>query len=190
MRSLSRLVGIVSIIGAAACGSDEKTHPNMLPSTPSSRAPYGSTMSQETIMRDEQSSAAEQFIRTFDAVWSNSDVEGAVALFAEDATLETPLIQRLLHRKEGVLHGRGEIRQMVQALMSGGKGWGGHELPLIRGNLIAIEFRRPSSEEHYSVDIIELRDGKIQSLRAYLGWRSLSAPTSDVGAAQDPGVRG
>ena len=128
-------------------------------------------------MRNEEPTAAEQFMHAFDAAWSKNDVEGAVALFAEDATLETPLIQRLLHRKEGVLHGRDEIREMVRALMSGGRGWGGHEAPLIRGNAIAIEFRRASSEDHYSVDIIELKDGKIQSLRAYLGWRSLTPPS-------------
>jgi hypothetical protein len=145
-------------------------------------------MSQEANMKDEQVAAAEQFMRAFDAAFAQNDVEGAVALFAEDATLETPLIQRLLHRREGMLNGRDEIREMVRALMSGGRGWGGHEPPLIRGNTIAIEFRRPSSEDHYSVDIIELRHGRIQSLRAYLGWRSLTAPADNSGSAADGGV--
>jgi ketosteroid isomerase-like protein len=131
-------------------------------------------------MKDPQAITAEQFVHAFDTAWSNNDEEAAVALFAEDATLETPLAQRLLHRKDGVLHGREEIRAMVHALMAGGKGWGGHEPPLIRGNSLAIEFRRPGSDsEHYSVDIIELKDGKIQSLRAYTGWRAASASADD-----------
>jgi hypothetical protein len=42
------------------------------------------------------------------------------------------------------------------------------------------EFRSPVSkgDELYSVDVIEMRGGKIQSLRAYLGWRPLMALTS------------
>jgi len=169
------------LVALTACASDEKPQPKAPSAARSSEsARFGSTMSQEPNMKDEQVGVAERFMRAFDAAWSQSDLEGAVALFAEDATLETPLIQRLLHREEGVLHGRHAIREMVRALMSGGKGWGGHEPPLIRGNTIAIEFRRPSSEDHYSVDIIELRDGKIQSLRAYLGWRSLTVPPGDV----------
>jgi ketosteroid isomerase-like protein len=124
-------------------------------------------------------STTEAFVREFDSAWSSNDVEAAVALFAPDATLETPLAQRVLHRKDGVLHGREEIRAMVSALMSGGRGWGGHEPPIVRGNTLAIEFRRAGSDgEHYSVDIIELKDGKIQSLRAYVGWRA-AAPSAD-----------
>ena len=124
--------------------------------------------------------AGEQFVRAFDSAWSRNDVEGATALFAEDATLESPLVQRLLHRSEGVLHGRDEIREMVRTLMQGGRAWGGHEPPLIRGNTIAIEFKQPGSGgEHYSVDIIEVRDGKIQSLRAYAGWRALTPPSGE-----------
>jgi len=131
-------------------------------------------------MRDQQVTTVEQFVHAFDSAWSNNDVEAAVALFAEDATLETPLAQRLLHRKDGVLRGREEIRAMVRALMAGGKAWGGHEPPLVRGNTLAIEFRRSGSDsEHYSVDIIELREGKIQTLRAYAGWRAVPAPADD-----------
>jgi ketosteroid isomerase-like protein len=127
-------------------------------------------------MKDEHTEA-EEFVRAFDSAWSRNDVEAAVALFAEDAALESPLVQRVLHRPTGVLHGRDEIREMVRSLMSGGTPWGGHEPPLIRGNRVALEFRPPSSDtEHFSVDIIELREGKIQSLRAYTGWRALTPP--------------
>jgi hypothetical protein len=180
-----RLVGILVVI--AGCASGEKPPPNAPALATSSHSErYGSTMAQEPNMKDEHVAEAEQFMHAFDTVWADNDIEGAVALFAEDATLETPLAQRLLHRKDGVLHGRDEIREMVRALMSRGRGWGGHEPPLIRGNTIAIEFRRPSSVDHYSVDIIELRGGRIQSLRAYSGWRSLTVPAGD--AVADPGV--
>jgi len=67
---------------------------------------------------------------------------------------------------------------MVRALMQGGRAWGGHEPPLIRDDTIVIEFKRPGSEgEHYSVDIIELRDGRSRaSARTRAGVRSRLRP--------------
>jgi ketosteroid isomerase-like protein len=123
----------------------------------------------------------EEFIRAFDDAWGRNDVDAAVALFTEDATLESPLVIHLLHRKDGVLHGRDEIRPLVAALMERGTSWGSHEAPLVRGNMIAIEFRTPASQggEFFSVDIIELRNGKIKSLRAYTGWRAQMATRHD-----------
>lgn len=118
-------------------------------------------------------SEIQKFLHDFDDAWSRNDVDAAVALFVADATLESPLVVRLLHRPTGVLHGREEIRTMVEALMSGGKAWGGHEAPIVRGSTVMIEFKGAGSEDHYSVDVIELRGGKIASLRAHAGWRAL-----------------
>ena len=122
--------------------------------------------------------AADEFVRSFDDAWSRNDVAAALALFAEDATLESPLVQRLLHQPTGVLRGREEIRAMVEALMAGGKAWGGHEAPVVRGSTVMIEFKGAGTDDHYSVDVIELRDGKIQSLRAYAGWRAFASKPS------------
>jgi hypothetical protein len=62
--------------------------------------------------------------------------------------------------------------------MKRGTPWGGHEPPIIRGNTVVVEHRGASSDtEKFSVDIIEVRDGKIQSLRAYAGWRAVMALT-------------
>jgi hypothetical protein len=116
-------------------------------------------------------------LRAFDAAWARNDLEGVVAIFAKDATLESPLVLRLLNRTDGALHGRDEIREMVRALMSSGTPWRGHDPPLIRGRTAAIEFKRSPSDggQFYSVDIIEIREGAIQSLRAYSGWRALAS---------------
>ena len=118
----------------------------------------------------------EQTLRAFDAAWAKRDLEGIVALFTDDATLESPLVPRLLSRRDGVLHGRSEIRDMVRALLERGIPWGKHEEPIIHGHRAALEFRSAPSEgeQFYSVDIIEVRDGRIQSLRAYSGWRPLA----------------
>ncbi len=132
-------------------------------------------------MNDEQVTSAEQVIRDLEAALARDDLEGAVALFAEDAKIESYLVSRIFNRAEGVCRGRAEIRDLLRALVTRGVPWGGHEPPIIRGNTVAIEFRTATSNtDHFSVDIIEVRDGKIQSLRAYAGWRALTGLTGDA----------
>ena len=131
----------------------------------------------EENMNDEQASQVEEVLRAFDAAWARKDLEGVLATFAQDATLESPLVLRILKRKTGVLRGLDEIREMVSALLKRGTPWTKHSAPLIRGTMAAIEFSSADAagEGFYSVDIIEIEGGKIQSLRAYSGWRALSA---------------
>jgi len=118
-----------------------------------------------------------------EAAFSRRDLEGIVALFTEDATIESYLVLRVFNRKEGVCRGRAEIRELVGTLLKRGTPWRGYEPPIVRANTIAIEYRAASSDtEKFSVDIIEVRDGKIRSLRAYAGWRAITAL---MGESQD-----
>src|SRR5262249_12582841 len=131
-------------------------------------------------MKDEPITTVERVIDDVEAALSRNDLEGIVGLFAQDATIESYLVSRVFNRKEGVCRGRDEIRELARALMKRGVPWGGHEPPIIRGNTVAVEFMTASSEaEKSSVDIIEVRDGKIQSLRAYAGWRAVLALTGE-----------
>ena len=61
-------------------------------------------------MSDKQTATIEQVIRDMGAAFARHDVEGLLALFAEDATLESYLVARVFQRKDGVCHGRAEIR--------------------------------------------------------------------------------
>jgi ketosteroid isomerase-like protein len=129
-------------------------------------------------MRDEPLTTVEQVISDLEAAFARNDLEGLLALFAPDATLESYLVSRVFDRKEGVCRGRAEIRELVCALAKRGVPWGGHEPPIIRGDTVVIEHRSASSDaEKFSVDVIEVRNGKIQSLRAYAGWRAIMAVT-------------
>jgi ketosteroid isomerase-like protein len=160
--SLSTLAVSIAVIGFVACGSSEA-----IPAQPS--------QAKEASMNDEAVTTPEQVFNEMDAAFSRKDVDGVVALFAEDATLESYLVMRVFDRKEGVCRGRAEIREVVSAIMKSGTPWGGHEPPIVRGNTLAVEFHTASSDsEKFSVDIIEVKDGKIQSLRAYAGWRPLA----------------
>lgn len=120
----------------------------------------------------------EHVIAALEAAVARKDVAAMAALFAEDATLESYLVTRVFARADGVCHGRAEIEQLARTLMQGPPPWGSHAPPIIRGHTAAIEYKtRTSEKETFSVDIIEVRHGKIQSLRAYAGWRALAAAT-------------
>ena len=130
-------------------------------------------------MKDKHVTTPERVIDDLEATLARKDLDGFVALFAEDATIESYLVARIFDRKEGVCRGRTEIRELGRALMQRGTPWGGHEPPIVRGNTVAIEFRRAgSSTEKFSVDIIELAAGVVQSLRAYAGWRTVADLTA------------
>jgi len=136
-------------------------------------------------MKHEQIGTVEQLLSDLEAAFSRNDVEAIVALFAPDATIESYLVSRIFNRTDGVCRGRAEIRELVLALSKRGRPWGRHDPPIIQGNTVAIEYKSASSDaEKFSVDIIELKDGTIQSLRAYAGWRAIV--TSDQAGTAAP----
>jgi ketosteroid isomerase-like protein len=114
-------------------------------------------------------------IRAHDEAWKRKDVDGVVALFASDATIESPLVARLTGKPTA--RGRDEVRAAVQAVIDRGVVWGRHEPPAVRGDTVFVEYRRetPDGEQGDSVDVITVQGGLIKSLRAYLGAKSVAS---------------
>ncbi len=77
---------------------------------------------------------------------------------------------------KGILRGHAEIRALAEAVLQRVKSWGQHEPPVVRGNTIVVEYKRvvPTGEQLDYVDVFDVEDGKIKSLRAYYGWRALA----------------
>jgi hypothetical protein len=75
-------------------------------------------------MKDDSVTTAEPIIDELAVGFSRNDLEGVVSLFAQDATLESYVVSRVLNRKEGVCRGHAEIREVVRALMKHGVPWG------------------------------------------------------------------
>jgi ketosteroid isomerase-like protein len=167
--SPSTLAVVLLHIGVAACGGAQQAR---------------TRTTEETTMKDDPAiTSAEKLLADLEAAFARKDLDGLVALFAEDATIESYLVTRIFDRKDGVCRGRAEIRQLGSALMERGTPWRGHDPPIVRGNTIAVEYRSASADgEKLSVDIIEVKDGKVQSLRAYAGWRAMAMLT---GGARD-----
>ena len=85
----------------------------------------------------------------------NRDTAALIALYADDAELESPLVPVILGRDSGVLRGRAEILAFLE-----------------EGSLV-WEYPRQTPDGS-QVDILELMelddDGKIRRHRIYWGW--------------------
>ena len=107
----------------------------------------------------------------------NRDTAALIALYADDAELESPLVPVILGRDSGVLRGRTEIlafleegsRRRPNELVR----WYRDGRYLAAGRLLVWEYPRQTPDGS-QVDILELMelddDGKIRRHRIYWGW--------------------
>lgn len=114
------------------------------------------------------------------------DSEGLLALYAEDAVLESPLVPVILDdKRDGTLHGHGELRRFFEE--------GARRRPndLVRWHrtgewltdgrrLLVWEYPRqaPDGDQVDLAEVMEIAAGLIRRHRVYWGWKgcTLIAP--------------
>ena len=116
---------------------------------------------------------------------STSDQRALINLYADDAVLESPLVPAILSEKtEGILRGHDEIKRFLD------EGAKRRPNPLVRwyrtdrwfsvGDTLIWEYPRetPDGDQLDILEVMEIRNGKIQHQRIYWGWKgcSLIAP--------------
>ncbi len=120
---------------------------------------------------------AERIYRDWDLFAKTRDVDKLLSLYAEDATLESPLVPAILDRwPGGVLKGHAELRRFLE------EGTERRPNALVRwyrtgafygdANTLIWEYPRAAPDGD-QVDILEfmtLKDGKIAAHRIYWGW--------------------
>jgi steroid delta-isomerase len=104
------------------------------------------------------------------------DIGGLVDLYAPDATLESPLVARILDRPSGVLRGHDELRRFFV------RGTEGRPNDLVRwyrtgdfmfnGHTLFWEYPRqtPDGDQVDLVEVMELAGRRIAHHRIYWGW--------------------
>jgi hypothetical protein len=105
------------------------------------------------------------------------DLDGLVALYAEDAILETPLIVATYgEATDGILHGRTAIRSFFQAglrtLQTDLGRWYRTGLFFSNGRQLTWEYPRetPEGDQVDLVEVMDVADGLISHHRVYWGW--------------------
>jgi SnoaL-like domain len=134
-------------------------------------------MSRNTMSNDAEVSAAEKIYRAWDDALGRKDLEAAMALYAPDCTLESPLVRHILGRERGIVEGRADLRVFVAEVLS--------RTPALRrrhrtgfftdGRKLMWEYPRltDNGEQMDLVEVMEIADGLIQRHCVYWGWRAL-----------------
>ena len=110
------------------------------------------------------------------------DLEGVLALYAEDATMETPAILALVDgSQDAILKGRSEIRKLFANFFQ----VFGHEfgelyrpgLFFADGRLLTWEYPRktPHGEQIDLFESMDIENGLIAYHRVYWGWKGFRA---------------
>lgn len=133
----------------------------------------------------ESTATAEQIEHIFiawDEALGAKDLDAAMALYHEDATLESPLVRHLLGTETGVVRGRDALRSFVAKVFA-------HQPAerrrfregfLTDGARLTWEYPRetPDGDQLDIVEVMEIRDGLIARHRVYWGWAGVGKLTS------------
>jgi ketosteroid isomerase-like protein len=116
----------------------------------------------------------DRIYRAWDEALGKKDLDASMALYAPNATLESPLVRHLLGIESGVLDGRDAIRHFVEKVYQ--------RTPPTRqrfrkgyftdGRTAMWEYPRaaPNGEQMDFVEVMEIEDGLIRHHRVYWGW--------------------
>jgi SnoaL-like domain len=130
---------------------------------------------QDTALPKEQDiRTAERIYHEWDSALGAKNVEAAVALYAPDCRLESPLVRHLLESEDGVVLGQEKLRDFIRIVFD--------RTPPVReryregfftdGRKLMWEYPRqkPDGEQMDFVEVMELADGLIRRHCVYWGW--------------------
>jgi ketosteroid isomerase-like protein len=126
-------------------------------------------------MKRTETTPVERVYFAWDDALSRNDKAALLALYADDAVIESPLIPHVLKSERGVVRGEAEIRALLDEVAA--------RKPPVRkfhrtgyltdGKRLIWEYPRetPDGEQMDFVEAMELNDqGLIQRHRVYWGW--------------------
>jgi len=131
-------------------------------------------MPDDSRTQKKQRSAAERVYRAWDAALGAEDVDAAIALYAPDVELESPLVRHLLKTERGVVEGREALRDFVRTVFA--------RTPPTRkryrtgfftdGTTLMWEYPRatPEGEQMDFAEVMVIEDGLIRRHCVYWGW--------------------
>jgi len=120
----------------------------------------------------------ERIYRAWDDALGKRDLEASLALYADDASIESPLVQHLMKRRDGVVQGKDALREFITRVFATNpsqrkrfkQGF------FTDGRVLTWEYPRqsPDGEQMDLVEVMEIEDGHIKRHRVYWGWYALN----------------
>jgi ketosteroid isomerase-like protein len=119
----------------------------------------------------------ERIYKLWDEALGRRDLEAALALYADDASIESPLVQHLMKTPEGIVQGKDSLRAFITRVF--------RNPPPQRkrfrtgfftdGRVVTWEYPRaaPDGGQMDLVEVMEIENGLILRHRVYWGWYAL-----------------
>ena len=121
---------------------------------------------------------AERIYKLWDDALGRRDLEASLSLYADDASIESPLVQHLMNTHDGIVRGRDDMRRFITRVFQTNppqrkrfrKGF------FTDGRVVMWEYPRqsPDGDQMELVEVMEIEDGLIKRHRVYWGWHALN----------------
>lgn len=126
---------------------------------------------------------AQRIYQAWDDALGAKDIDAAMALYSDDAILESPLVCHLLGTERGVIEGKGDLRAFVTLVFERTPpSRRRHRSVLFTDGRSALwEYPRaaPDGDQLDLVESMDIRDGLIRHHRVYWGWAGVSTLAAD-----------
>ena len=129
------------------------------------------------MMDETRQSDAERICKLWDEALGKKDLEASLALYADDAAIESPLVQQLLKTPTGIVEGKDNLRAFIARVFETNppqrkrfkQGF------FTNGRIVTWDYPRvsPDGDQMELVEIMEIDKGLIQRHRVYWGWYEL-----------------
>ena len=121
---------------------------------------------------------AERIYQLSDEALGKKDLEASLSLYADDASIESPLVQHLMKTKEGIVRGKDSLRKFIALVFATNP----PQRKRFRtgfftdGRVITWEYPReaPDGDQMELVEVMEIESGLIRRHRVYWGWYALN----------------
>jgi ketosteroid isomerase-like protein len=120
----------------------------------------------------------ERIYRFWDDALGRKDLEASLSLYAEDASIESPLVAHLMNTKQGIVQGKARLRDFIARVFATNppqrkrfkQGF------FTDGRVLTWEYPRssPDGDQMDVVEVMEIEDGLINRHRVYWGWYALN----------------
>jgi predicted SnoaL-like aldol condensation-catalyzing enzyme len=120
----------------------------------------------------------ERIYHAWDDALGKRDLEASLSLYADDASIESPLVQHLMKQRDGTVQGKDALRKFIAKVFETNppqrkrfkQGF------FTDGRVLTWEYPRnsPDGDQMDLVEVMEIEDGQIRRHRVYWGWYGLN----------------
>jgi predicted SnoaL-like aldol condensation-catalyzing enzyme len=120
----------------------------------------------------------ERIYELWDEALGRKDLEAALALYTDDASIESPLVQHLLKTEKGIVQGKDRLRTFIALVFQTSP----PQRKRFRtgfftdGRVVTWEYPRvsPDGDQMDLVEVMKIEDGLIKHHKVYWGWYALN----------------